>query len=66
MADIKQAAKWILEGKKVARTDAGYGDGYLFTKWNGTLKWSDPQGTDFGDDVISPMDILAGDWEICE
>lgn len=66
MADIKQAAKWLLEGKKVTRTDAGFEDGYLTLKWNGLLKWTDPQGTDFGDDIISANDLLANDWEVAE
>ena len=66
MADIKQAAKWMKDGKKVTRLDCGWVDGYLLLKWNGLLKFSDGKGTDFGDDVISADDLLADDWEIAE
>lgn len=64
MADIKQAAKWLKEGKKVTRSDSGWVDGYLVLKWNGLLLFTDPQGTDFGTDVISAEDILSDDWEV--
>ena len=66
MADIKQAAQWLLDGKKVTRTDAGFEDGYLFTRMSGLLKWADKRGTDFGDEILSAEDLLADDWEIAD
>jgi hypothetical protein len=66
MADIKQAAKWLQQGKKVRRSSWGFADFCLITVeiddgtnhiepfdeiW--TMHWE-------------PEDFLAEDWEIKE
>lgn len=63
MADIKQAAKWMQEGKRVKRP-AWIPDG---------IKCEDPLENQFSSIVwaddgmlvdMSPKDLLAEDWEI--
>lgn len=66
MADIKQAAKWLKERKKVTRTQAGWGSGYIVLNWKGLLMFSDLEGTNFGTDIISAHDILSDDWEVVD
>jgi len=64
--NIIEAAKFLLDGKKVTRADAGFEDGYLFARMSGLLKWADKRGTDFGDAILSAEDLLADDWEIAD
>jgi len=65
MADIKQAAKWMVEGKKVTRAFwkdpgthyCGTGRIYLFWKQRGS---PDPVL------LLWTGDLLADDWEIAD
>ncbi len=64
MADIKQAARWMGEGKKVGRPSFDdicyfYAEGE-FEKFIYFKRGDDGQMTD----VMSTEDLLAEDWEI--
>ena len=59
MADIKQAAKWMDEGKRVKRRE-----------WKAVYEAQDaiymPVKWDQHDAPFSIQDLLADDWEIAE
>jgi hypothetical protein len=56
MADIKQAAKWMEEGKKVIRTYNG---------WDKFVFWESAGGSVYLDnDTLFLEDLIADDWEI--
>ena len=67
MADIKQAAQWLWDGKKVCRS--GWGNQYLFydAETTGRIKWWDSLGAGRSEvKEFSPMllELSADDWEI--
>jgi len=55
MSDIKQAAKWMQEGKSVRRKDREE----MFV---GALHWI--RGNDLQPIIFSPASLLAEDWEL--
>lgn len=69
MADIKQAAKWMQEGKKVKRhlwirdqRIGHYGDGDSCVD----LFYSDGRKQVHEPFVLMSLDLLADDWEIAQ
>jgi hypothetical protein len=72
MADIKQAAKWLQEGKNVRRSS------WTEYEWTGMLDGDDEDDPEArvalfycetGQELVSAMfasDLLAEDWEIAE
>lgn len=54
MADIKQAAKWMKEGKKVRRADTDF-------VWDADTEFVSDQN---GDECMHIDDLLADDWEV--
>ena len=66
MADIKQAAKWLKEGKRVRRPDFGQGYSQGIDSC-GYLRPYNPQGKIVNNKrSLDPDDLLADDWEIAE
>ena len=67
MADIKQAAKWMREGKTVRRPHF-FGDfAYLAHKMRGLkINQITTTDSDIADEPFSLEDRLADDWEIVE
>lgn len=61
MADVKQAAKWLREGKKVRREIWG---GPLFIRPTGAGFFRDDRKLPA--DWLMVEDLLAEDWEIFE
>ena len=73
MADIKQAAKWMQEGRTVRRTSAFslaiWRENYTIEYADDPLKWDedareDANPDDFEDAVFDCEDLLADDWEL--
>ena len=64
MADIKQAAKWINEEKKVRRPDFIGDFYYKGTGRKNTILAGD--GASMDDEGFNTEDLLADDWEIFE
>lgn len=60
MADIKQAAKWMDEGKRVKRPDSEDDGVYAASNCKFVLR--------NGQDVawLQTTDLLADDWEVAE
>lgn len=68
MADIKQAAKWMKEGKGVRR-DFMRNRGHFEADEGDFIHWIDEPGKGLGPmlvDMLCPSDLLANDWEIAE
>ena len=61
MADIKQAAEWMRQGKKVRRAESLDGCSYMLSKHSIRVVFNDEHTAIFFND-----DLLADDWEICE
>jgi hypothetical protein len=59
MADIRQAAKWMLERKQVRRAEQMDGCTYRLSKHSTRIVFGDEHTAIFFND-----DILADDWEI--
>lgn len=62
MADIKQAAKWLAEGKSIRRPDWFEGCNYHTSPNGGRIHlfWPDESS----DLSLWPFDLLAEDWEL--
>jgi hypothetical protein len=66
MADIKQAAKWMQEGKPVRRELMRHG-GWFEIGEDGFIHWVTKGADDIElSDMIDAPDLLADDWEIAE
>ena len=65
MADIRQAAKWMQEGKRVTRP--GYG-GHFSKSLCDFVKYRATDSLDFFPytDMLDIESLLADDWEIAE
>ena len=63
MADIKQAAKWMQEGKVVHRVSAD-ADSSIRYMYNGDWFVADDLFPEFEVGIITLTDILAEDWEL--
>lgn len=64
MADIKQAAKWMAEGKRVTRLAFDSREGFLAGS-EGFVIYVDNNGrSDKWTDMLEVEDLLAEDWEI--
>lgn len=64
MADIKQAAQWMDEGKRVRRKRSNFYTEPIGINDNGFMSWLRPSGK-LGDSIyLTPVDLLADDWEI--
>jgi urease gamma subunit len=59
MADIKQAAKWMQEGKKVRREESMDGCAYMLSKHSIRVVFDSEHTAIFFND-----DLLADDWEV--
>lgn len=64
MADIKQAARWMRDGKKVRHSSYPFMSPWFSSDEVGYIK-SDIHCT-FSDPSFEISDILAEDWEIAE
>jgi hypothetical protein len=58
MADIKQAAKWMQEGKVVRRAEIPYWEIYQGDRTGHVMNGAND------DAQFRPDDLLADDWEI--
>lgn len=66
MADIKQAAQWLREGKEVRRASFTTGEGFSTQLPYGFIKYVDnhPEHTAVYTDMLQVEDLLADDWEV--
>ena len=62
MADIKQAAKWMSEGKTVFRSSRS--ERYWLVPWEPLRISYDVVCADGGEHVLDFGDLQADDWEI--
>ncbi len=62
MADIKQAAKWMKEGKRVKRADWRAEFGTISTQ--GLIYWLNDDSKPKG--YFSTTDLLADDWQLAD
>jgi hypothetical protein len=65
MADIKQAAKWLSEGK-IVRRNSEFGDSTVRYKYDGDWFVCYDGETEFEEGMISLSDLLTDDWEIAK
>ena len=65
MADIKQAAKWMLEGKRVTRPSV-CDKGSFFSADIKKFIHYDSSSLGRVPDALEPSDLLADDWELAE
>ena len=65
MADIKQAAKWMQEGKRVRRPNYMDKGSYFFAGSDFIHYFSASLGREI-EDALENKDLLADDWEIAE
>jgi hypothetical protein len=64
MADIKQAAKWLGEGRTVSRAE--YASEWWVSAFMPNLLQLDICSADGPDHQLDCQDLLADDWEIAE
>jgi hypothetical protein len=62
MADIKQAAKWIQEGRDVQRRQ--YAGRFWLTPYYPLRLSYEVVCADGGEHVLDCLDLLADDWEL--
>ena len=62
MADIKQAAKWMQEGKSVSSFDSGRGSG-IYMSCENEVFYQIRNGVRVD---LTINDLLADDWELVE
>ena len=65
MADIKQAAKWMQEGKRVRRKGWLEEELYLYLPEGDDEAWAEHPSYHYTADYTM-QDLLADDWEIAE
>ena len=65
MADIKQAAEWLLDGLTVRRVSED-ADPTVRFRYDGDWFVAYEGDAEFSDGMITLSDILAEDWEIDE
>jgi len=62
MADIKQAARWLKEGKAVRLSSMDEGERFIAVEM-GFIEFRDRKSR-HAHDMLEVIDLLADDWEI--
>ena len=65
MADIKQAAQWVADGKRVRRPKDWAVNEWFELSLNSYFEWNSERGRqESPGTLLEVSDILADDWEI--